>query len=416
VREDLLLALGVGALCGAAVGTERQWSGHADGDTAHFGGLRTFTLLGLVGGLAGWLWAGGNSLAAALLLGACAALVVTAYAAVSRRDIDATTEVAALVVLGAGVLAGLAQHTIASGMTAATVLLLSEKHRLHGMVRLLDDRGFRAGVRFAVMALVVLPLVPDTPVSWLAGTRPRQLWILVLLFSGLSFSGYVARAWVGERHGLRVTGLLGGLISSTSVTLTFARLSRDGRDPYSLAGGVIAACTVLFPRVVVATAVLAPVVVADLTRLLAAPFIVGVVASLARRPAPAGESPAPAASNPLQLAAALQMTVVFQLVWLALDAAQRWFGQAGLIGSSLVLGLTDVDALTSSLALRTRVGLPADVAASAIALGIMSNTVLKMALAMAIGRREFWLRTALPLGAMVLAGLIALSLGGRFGD
>jgi uncharacterized membrane protein (DUF4010 family) len=415
VREDLLLALCVGALCGAAVGTERQWSGHADGATAHFGGLRTFTLLGTVGGLAGWLWAGGNSLAAALMLGASAALVVTAYAAVSRRDIDATTEVAALVVLGAGVLAGLAEHTVASGLAAATVLLLAEKHRLHGMVRLLDDRGFRAGVRFAVMALVVLPLLPDSPVSWLAGSRPRQIWMLVLLFSGLSFSGYVARAWIGERHGLRITGLLGGIISSTSVTLTFARLSRDGRDVSSLAGGVIAACTVLYPRVVLATAVLAPAVVGDLVRLLAAPFLVGVVAALARRSAPPGESPAPAADNPLQLGAAIQMVVLFQLVWMVIDVAQRWFGDAGLVGSSLVLGLTDVDALTSSLAIRARTVLPADVAASAIALGIVSNTMLKIGLTLAIGRRDFWVRTALPLAAMAIAGLIALAVGGRFG-
>jgi uncharacterized membrane protein (DUF4010 family) len=396
------------------VGTERQWSGHADGASAHFGGLRTFTLLGAVSALSGWLWITIHPVPAAVLLGASAALVVAAYAAVSRHDIDATTEVSALVILGAGVLAGIGEQRIASGMTAATVLLLAEKKQLHGVVRLVDDRGFRAGVRFAVMALVVLPLLPDTPIPWLADSRPRQLWMLVLLFSGLSFSGYVAQAWIGERHGLKIAGLLGGIVSSTSVTWTFARLSREGRDPSSLAGGVLAACTVLFPRVVLATAVLAPVVVAEVVRLLAAPFLVGLVASLAGRPTPAGQPGAPASDNPLQLKAALQMAAIFQAVWIAIDVAQDWFGGAGLAASSLLLGLTDVDALTSSLALRTGDGLSPLIAASAIALGIVSNTVLKLALAMAIGQREFRVRVAPGLAAMAVAGLLALLVTGRF--
>ena len=254
---ETAIPLVVSTLGGAAVGVERQWSGHAEGEKARFAGLRTFTLLGLLGGIGGQLWASDAQWLAALLIGGAAALIVVAYAAASRRDVDGTTEVAALVVLAAGVLAGHGDMQVASGIIALTVLLLVEKSRLHALVRLLDDRGFRAGARFAVLALVVLPLLPEGPYGPLGGIRPRALWALVLFFSGLSFLGYVARTIVGDRYGYTVTGLLGGLVSSTSVTLTYARLSREsGADGTRLASGALAACAVLFVRVTLAVAVL----------------------------------------------------------------------------------------------------------------------------------------------------------------
>src|SRR4029079_9789859 len=190
---------------------------------------------------------------------------------------DATTEVAALVVLAAGVLAGIDRIALAGGLAAATTLLLAEKSRLHAFVARIDGEGFRAGVRFAVLALVVLPLVPEGPFgTWGGGIRPRSLWLLVLVFAGLSFAGYIARTAVSARYGSAITGLIGGLVSSTGVTLTFARASRDPRahpvssagasgdlpdDGVPLAQGVLAACTVLVPRVLAAVAILAPVLV-----------------------------------------------------------------------------------------------------------------------------------------------------------
>lgn len=404
MREDLWLALGVGALCGAAVGTERQWSGHADGHDAHFGGLRTFTLLGSIGAAAGWLWTHHAATAGALLIATAGAVIVAAYVAASRRDIDGTTEVAAIVVLTAGLLAGFAERRAASGIAAAAALLLAEKKRLHGLVRLASDTGIRAGLRFAVMAAVVLPILPDDPVPWLADARPRQLWWLVLMFSGLSFAGYAARAWLGTDRGLRVTGLLGGLVSSTSVSLTFARLSReDEADHAGLANGTIAACTVLFPRVLIATAILAPSLVPDLAALLALPLALGLMASLGwRRDGPSLTS-APMPRNPLGFVAALQMVVLFQIVWAAVGYAQRTVGETGLFVSSLLLGMTDVDALTASIALRVgEVESPA-VAAHAIAAGIAANTMLKLVIAMVIGDRRFGRRVAVALSGMLLA-------------
>ncbi|MCC7243485.1 MAG: MgtC/SapB family protein, partial [Acidobacteria bacterium] len=132
--SESILALAVAIAGGAAVGVERQWSGHATGPGARFGGVRTFALLGALAGLSGRMWVWGASTLAAVILLIAGALVAVAYAYAARRDADATTEVAAVVVLGAGVTAGLGEVQIASGIIAITAILLFEKSRLHDLV------------------------------------------------------------------------------------------------------------------------------------------------------------------------------------------------------------------------------------------------------------------------------------------
>ena len=279
------IGLLIATLGGTAVGLERQWSGHADGPGARFGGIRTFTMLGAVSGLIGLLLTRGEPLAAIALLAGATAIIVAAYVAASRHDVDATTEVAALVVVAAGVFAGLGSVRLASGIIALLSLLLVEKSRLHSMVARIDDVSLRAAVRFGVMALVVLPLLPSGPYGPLGGVRPRELWALVLFFSGLSFVGFVARRIVGPSRGYFATGLIGGLISSTNVTFTFARASRPhpeiGRE---LAFGAVAANAMLFPRVLIARAALNPPLVLLLVPYFLGPAIIALaVAALGAR-------------------------------------------------------------------------------------------------------------------------------------
>lgn len=408
---DHVPGLATAALAGAVVGLERQWSGHADGPAARFAGIRTFTLLGLLGGIAGGLLVDGAPALAAVLVGGAAALVVAAYVRASRTDVDGTTEAAALVVLAAGALAGSGQLGLASGLAAATGLLLVEKSRLHAFAERLDGVDLRAGIRFAAMALVVLPLVPVGPFGPAPGVRPRELWALVLFFSGLSFAGHVARKAVGAKHGLWMAGALGGLISSTNVTLTFARASREPEAPSrSLGVGTLAANLLLFPRVLTATAVLNWPLAVALLPVMLPPF--AVLAAITtwgvwRTPPQAGTTPP--SVNPLRVGAALQMAVLFQVVLYVVDAAQAWFGQAGLLTSAAALGLTDVDALTVTMArgLGTRAGI--DGAAQAIAVGILANTLLKASMAVVIGRGACRALTASALLAVaaILAGLLA---------
>lgn len=403
-------AIAVAALGGAAIGVERQWSGHAAGPAARIGGVRTFTLLGILGGLAGWLWSQGQPALGAAILFAGGALVVAGYAAVSRRDPDGTTEAAALVVLAAGTAAGTGHLQFASAIVAVTALLLVEKSRLHAAVARLDDAEIRAGVRFAVMAVVILPLLPDGPFGPWGGFRPRELWLWVLLFSGLSFLGFLLRRAVGPGRGDLMAGLLGGLVSSTSVTFTFARTSeKHPSRSRGLAAGILAACTVMMARVLVAAAVLNPRLAWALVPYLAPPLAVLAFGALSGiRNHGSHESAVEGPSNPLELRAALQMAVIFQGVLFAVHEVGLLYGGVGLAVSGAILGLTDVDALTMSMARWAASPDALRAASLAIAIGVLSNNLFKMAVAWFVGREAT--RTVVPaaLAGSAVASIAAI--------
>lgn len=401
--------LAVAILGGAAVGVERQRSGHATGPHAHFGGVRTFTLLGALAGIAGLLSANGFLVPAALLIAGALGLTVTGYVRASRHDIDATTEVAALVVLGAGVLAGLDQLRLSAGLTTLTVLLLAEKPRLHRLVSRLDEATMLAAARFAVMSVVVLPLLPAGPYGPAPGIRPRELWMLVLLFSGMSFVGFIAQRMSGAA-GYPLTGLLGGLVSSTSVTLTFARLSQSHpKQEAPLATGAVAASAILFPRVAVAVAVLDRTVLPALAGYLVAPFVVAVAALLLSWRSLGGQRvEPPTLRNPLQLRAAIEMALLFQVVLFGVYYMRTAIGDAGLMASGFVLGLTDVDALTLSMTRSVASGTTVDAACRAIATGIVANSLMKAGIATVVGTPRFKWQAGAALAAMAAAGAGAL--------
>jgi uncharacterized membrane protein (DUF4010 family) len=261
--------------------------------------------------------------------------------------------------------------------------------------------GLRSGVRFGVMALVILPLLPEGPYGPLGGIRPRELWMLVLFFSGLSFAGYVARRVAGPGRGYFLTGLFGGMVSSTNVTFTFARQSRiDGSADRAMAFGAVAANAMLYPRVLLATAILNRSVVAPLLPYLAAPALVAAaVAAIGARRSESASAPDVANTNPLQLIGALQMAVVFQVVQMAVFAASSLWGASGVFTSAAILGLTDVDALTISMSRGVAEAASPAVAATAIAIGVLANTGMKLGLSAFFGSARF---RAIAGGALLL--------------
>jgi uncharacterized membrane protein (DUF4010 family) len=402
----------VAAIGGCAVGIERQRSGHASGSQARFGGVRTFTLLGSVAGLAGWLATQQLVGVALVLVASASALVIAGYVAASRRDVEATTEAAALVVIGAGFAAGFGLMALGSGIIAISTLLLVEKSALHGLVGRIDDEELRAGARFGVMAVVVLPLLPEGPFGPFGGIKPQELWLLVLFFTGLSFIGYFARRAFGADRGYPLAGLLAGMVSSTNATLTFARQSR--REPelsYPLATGAVGASTMLFPRVLLATLVLNASVARAVLPYLAFPFAVGlVVLGVSWRKHRSTELVAQS-SNPLQLGPALVMAVTFQAVLIAVDLVRRQFGDGGLAASGAVLGLTDVDALTVSMAKSASAGVSPRVAAQAIAVGVFVNCLMKTGLAVVLGTPPFRRLAGATLAAMAVVAAVAITVG-----
>ncbi len=403
----------VAALCGGAVGLERQRSGHASGgvggdrSAGHFAGLRTFTLLGALAGVTGALWRGGYGAPAMVLLGGAALLIAAAYVGASRHDMDGTTEVAALVVLAAGFLSGIGRTALGSAITAATVLLLMEKTRLHGWVERVDDAEFRNGVRFAVMAAVILPLLPTGPFGPGPGIRPRELWLVVLLITGLEFAGFVARRRVGHRYGLTLAGLLGGLVSSTSVTLSYARVARARPEAAGeLASGAIAANVALLPRVTLTALVLNPTLGWELVKLLALPFAWMLGALWVTLHRQAGTEPGEEdRRNPMHIGPALQLAAIYQLAIYAIDWASRALGAGGLLVTGFLMGMTDIDALTISASRHEGVvnGAPDGILATLIVVGILGTTVFKALVAVVVGEGAFRRRVGLALAGLIAA-------------
>jgi uncharacterized membrane protein (DUF4010 family) len=410
----IAVRISIAALIGLAAGLEREWSGHTSGPDARFAGLRTFFLLGLLGGIAGILADSNPALAAPLMLGGVG-LCVAGYGMAVRRpgaETDGTTEAAAVTIVGLGAVAGAGWTGVAAGAGAVVVLMLREKARLHWLVRQLEEPALRAGFQFAVLAVVVLPLLPTGPLFGGLAIQPRELWAIVLLFSGLNFAGFVARRIVGASRGLGITGALGGLVSSTAVTFSFSRQSRtDIELGAPLARGVIAACTVLVPRVLVVSAIFSPPVALRLLPMLVPAFLVGVASVAIGWRADGGASDAPivADENPLQLGAAIRMAVAFQVAILLIAFVQRAWGTTGVYTTAAVLGITDVDALTVSMS-RPEAVLTAGTAAHAIAIGVLASTLLKLAVAVALGRLTFRRRAVIGLASLAAGSAVGLLL------
>ncbi len=400
------------------MGIEREWSGHASGPHARFAGARTFLLLGLLGGVGGLLLELGWGTVAAVLLAGGAALAVTAYAVAARRGgpegVDGTTEAAALAVLSLAVVAGLGLLRLAAATGAVLVLALREKSTIQRFVRDIDEVELRAALQFAVLALVLLPILPEGPYGPLGGVRPRELWVVVLLVSGLNFAGYLARRARGTRAGTTLTGLLGGLVSSTAVALTFSRQSREHPDHgRSLGLGVVAACTMLLPRLAVLTLVLQPGLTPRLLPFFLPPLAVGALALAVglSRADRSNEDALPARKSPLSLGSAILLAVGFQAVLMLMAFVNQRFGQRGILTSAAILGFTDMDALTLSMSHLAAAPDLIGLAATAMAVGVLSNTVLKLGVVITVGAGEFRWRTGLWLVALAVASVAGLWLG-----
>lgn len=406
--------LAVAALVGLAVGFERERSGKTTGPDGRFAGVRTFFMLGLLGGIGGHLLSEGNAMAAVVLLACGGVLSVIAYALAVRRPgatSDGTTETAAILVLALAALAGMSHRVIAAGVGTLVVAALVSKRRIHTILDRLGERELMGALQFAVLSLVVLPLLPNAAWGPWGGINPRELWIIVLIFCAVNYGGFLLQRWVGASRGYAAMGLLGGLVSSTAVTLQFSRRSRtESPLAASLGLGIVAACTVLVLRVAVVATVLNPAIIGPLMLFLLPPLVVGVVVIgivIWRQPAhPEGEVAA-ALHSPLRIGTALQLAIAFQIAIFAIRISRDTFGSTGVLTSAFLLGLTDMDALTLSMA---RLGSTPDamaLAARAIGVGMLANTVLKGTIVLVLGQRD--------LRRVAGGGLAALGVALAFG-
>jgi uncharacterized membrane protein (DUF4010 family) len=407
--EALLAFLVAGAL-GFVVGLERQVSPHHE---AGYAGARTFALFGMWGAAAGYLGErfGGGGIAAALL--SLAGLVLASYFGSGTRSGDwgTTTEAAALLVFAAGALAWEGLWAAAIGISVTVTVLLRAKEPLHRMARQFSDEDVRTFLQFAVVTALILPLVPDVAMGPFDGFNPREVWLMVVFVSAIGLVGYVALRLLGSR-GVALTGLLGGLVSSTAVTMSFSRMARDPLQPgAALATGVLAACGLMYVRVMVEAVVLAPSLAGALAPWMIATFVVVECVALAiwlrvgRRES--GGTAAPEMRNPLTLTTALAFGALYAVVTFVSAAAISLVDADSLWVVGAVTGLNDVDAMTLSMGNLVQSGLAVGPAAEAVLAAVTVNAVVKMGLALIIGGAVFARRVVPALAVAVVLTAIA---------
>ena len=419
---EAFVSLAVAVAAGLLLGAERQQNATAEAKK-DFAGIRTFPMVSLLGALGAlarpvagmWLLVG--------LLAAVAAFVTVLHLRTSARDdIGISTEVACLLAFGLGALAGMRDlmpdrdRFLLVGTTAAAALaLLALKQPLHGFVKRLSVDDVYATTKFVVLALVILPVLPREAYGPFDAIVPFQIGKMIVLVAGVSFAGYVASRLIGSARGLLVSGLLGGLVSSTAVTLTY---SGRGRDEPSIARlcavAIIAACSTMFARLVVVVAIVDRPLLRSIAPPLAVTAVLGFVVAVVlyrRADAPSEETPGaePALRNPFELKQAVSFGLLYGVVLLVAKAAQHWAGSAGLYLSSVLAGLTDVDAITLSVVDMHRGGLPNATAATAIMLAALTNTVVKSGVAISVGGAAVGRPVALTLGAALAAGGMVLA-------
>jgi uncharacterized membrane protein (DUF4010 family) len=416
--DDLLILqrLGLALALGLIIGLERGWHGRREGEGERAAGLRTFGLAGLLGGAAALLGGWPAAVALAVLLLAVGALLALAYSAEHRNaeehDRGLTTEVAMLLTIVLGAMAGDGVMLPAVAAAVVAALILNLKPDLHRLVRGLTPEEMRAILRFLLISAVILPLVPDRGFGPDDALNPYQLWLFVVLVCGLSFAGYLAMRFVGAEHGTLLTAVLGALVSSTVVTMSLAGRARKQAELHRIfAAGILAASSIMTLRVLVLLWVVHPLLGLALLPALGPMAAIGILIGLwlwLRRGGAGGETEETALGNPLDLWAAIRFAVLLAVIALASKLLTREIGDSGLYALAAISGLADVDALTLSTAELARGGLALPSAGWAIMIAVWANTLAKAVIVAVIAGPGFAARVALGLALTILASLPGL--------
>jgi uncharacterized membrane protein (DUF4010 family) len=395
-------SLGIGLL----IGLERE--GHKGAKA----GLRTFALIALSGTLFALL---GEKTAAPWLLGVVAvvigAMLVAAYAnecAAEDSDPGTTTIISALVTFGLGASLWYGYSELAVALAIVTTALLYFRTELHGVTRQLSRRDYVSFLQFAVLAFILLPILPDRTWDPFGAINPYRIGLLVLLISGVSLAGYAALRIFGERQGSLLAGIFGGMTSTTATTTAFSRHTRHEPAIAMLSARIILiANLVLYLRIGAFIVVLAP----SLLTLLGPVFVGGLLAGVGftlwhRRLYENGIRNAPHVdiSNPAELRMALGFAALFTAILFVVSWLNETLGMAGVYAAAFLAGLTDLDAISlSTLRLLNTDKASAPEAALAIVIAFVANLIFKLAITAFAGSR--------PLARVVGGGFAAMCVG-----
>ncbi len=410
-----LVSVVVSACLGALIGLIRQWSEqHEKASETDFGGVRTYTLWAVLGAIASFISREHLPVVLPVVLGLVGAQFILTHQRDALEGRPGTTSFVAVMLtclIGSLVAWGYVQTAVL--VSALTMVTLGIKKPLHAWMRAFTPADIRATLQFAAITGVILPLVPNRAMGPYEAFNPYSTWMMVVLISGIGFAGYILMRLLGAQAGITVTGLVGGLASSTATTLAFSRRSRE--DPaqartYALA--VVLACTVMLGRVLFMIGVVNLELMRTLIVPIAAMAVPGVAYSIWNWLSSRGRNRAvdtPALHNPLSLRTAVKFALLYTLFAFLIKVATQTEWKASLLPLSFISGLTDVDAIALLMANSQRgQHVILETATKAVVIGAIGNSVAKAGLAIGLGSGVLRTHVAIVLGATVLAAVAAL--------
>ena len=393
-QEELFRRLAVALAIGLLIGLERGWQTREETDHQRTAGLRTFALTGLLGGICGLMSIVSTPIVlAAGLLAFTGALTAFSYLEASaEKNFSVTGVVAGMLTFVLGAYATLGNEIVAVAAAVAMAILLALREPLHSWVRNVTWPEMRSVLVLLAMSFLLLPILPNRPVDPWNVLNPSEIWLFAILIAAISFAGYVAVRVLGDRKGIAVAAIAGGMASSTATTLSFARLAREHPEStHLLAGGVLLAGVTMLVRIVVLAGMIKPELIAALlwpAAAAAAVLLLGAAAVLWGRRGGATEHPQLNIKNPFDLGTVLQLVGLITIILLVAKAVASQAGNAGLFLLAAVSAIADVDALTLSMARLAGRQVASGDAATAILIAASMNTASKAAIAAFVGGRR----------------------------
>ncbi len=403
----LIISLALGFL----IGLEREYAKRVVDKEEQFAGVRTYTIIALFGFLCAFLSPRfGDWLFIAGLLGLIAMVITTYVMTAKSGSYGITTELSGILAYIIGALVFQDEILLAVIATVVITSLLSLKVKLHSFVATLTPGEIRAFIQFVIISAVVLPFLPDEPFGPNGVWNLHEIWTMVILVTGISLVGYLLAKILGARKGTLLAGIVGGLVSSTAVTLSAARRTREQPNTSNViaAVSIIAATAVLYPRILLETWLMNRQLAFQLALPITFITLVALGAALLIHRKNGKETAVEVPTkNPLNFGVAIQFALAYMAVLWLMDLASEHYSARGLYVASLVFGATDMDAITLSIArdadiTNTLQGM------TAVLLATLSNTVMKFLLVVFFGDKSLRKWVGLGFGAIFLATLLGM--------
>jgi uncharacterized membrane protein (DUF4010 family) len=406
---------GFSLVIGALIGLEREFYQQRK-ETPDFAGIRTFSLIALLGSVSSFLADDFGIILAALSLAGLILMTMVSYyreLVRSESEVGITTEVAAILTFLFGVLVMSEHAMIAIALAVVTSLIITFKGELHSFIKNMSPEDIHYTLQFALIAAVIYPLLPNRTIDPLELLNPSQIWLMVILVSGIGFSGYILMKILGPSQGINLMGILGGLASSTATTITFSSASKEHPDmTYHYARAIVIASTMMFPRAIFLILVIYPPLVLKVIIPFGLMVSTGLIYNLITQKKNQNKNetvhPEYKITNPLKITTAIKFGLIYAFLLVGMEYAQRFFGTSGVYITSFLTGLTGISAITLNISqLAENAKVSSDVAGVALIIAVLMNTVSKGAISHYSGSPELRNEVIKAFLLMIIVGVIS---------